>query len=832
MELSDIFVKTPCDLYKHAGSSLFPYDVLEVFSKVVFQIRSIKTLTDLATMQQLCEIDNTVKRLLKTTNTLEKVKISMKYPFNIPYYAMCYEDTTEPHNCSSLSQQQLNLLVDDLIPCLNDITRANCTSKYSRQLSILIIGTKNKTIGTNEPVYVSVILPLTASEDLQEFYEALLGELQQQYQTEKLKFVGAFFGIKAPVFAKLILTDIAYGFLSIALVIMGIQFFPFLNLLAIVMIIAVGADDVFLFMYQLDKYLRETSSVSTDILTVDEDDDLKKEGSDELQVIKDVNSAEEILKEKEKEKLRQGLDAVMSHAAIAMLVTSATTAFAFYTNINSNILVLRCFGLYAGTTMILNYIFVITVLPAAIVVFKPKMRLKNRRLFCAKLRQTCCRCFSVVYNQILKIFIVWIPQIVRRIRFIIIPLSLGLFALCVYAVAHNPGIRLPQTNPLQVYKKLMIFLDFSKFTNKPIVVYLQLLRSSHPFEWYDEYSSEIFEYSEHSNRKMNFVFVWGVNPTKYVAICTASTMDPHSLGTLSVDNKFPVFFAKNLQAFADLLRYIVENYGDGDIDTDSLWINEFLEYVSDSNDCNPPLFNSNTTEINLEQLKNCILSFGHNRFMGTPYSDSLLETVDGPIYNSNGDFIGYMLVTQSKFKWSMIFHKMELFFKHLQQVENAIANFTSEISGIPLVTGPVKETLLYDLLQSLPTSTTVSVLISFFLGWVVNVVEATIIVLTIGMSFDYTLHFAVAFKMHGSENPSTLTSIYRTVYSLVSVAVLLAAVSTFVAGLGLMGAQTQPFFEIGTFLMIVTSTSLIVSLFVFPAYVITFLKPKLKTTKL
>lgn len=33
------------------------------------------------------------------------------------------------------------------------------------------------------------------------------------------------------------------------------------------------------------------------------------------------------------------------------------------------------------------------------------------------------------------------------------------------------------------------------------------------------------------------------------------------------------------------------------------------------------------------------------------------------------------------------------------------------------------------------------------LGWTISVVEATIIILTIGLSFDYTLHYAVAFRM-------------------------------------------------------------------------------------
>lgn len=38
--------------------------------------------------------------------------------------------------------------------------------------------------------------------------------------------------------------------------VLGIKFFPFLNLLAIILVVAVGADDAFLFMYQYRKHKR------------------------------------------------------------------------------------------------------------------------------------------------------------------------------------------------------------------------------------------------------------------------------------------------------------------------------------------------------------------------------------------------------------------------------------------------------------------------------------------------------------------------------------------------------------------------------------------------
>ncbi|VDM24967.1 unnamed protein product [Toxocara canis] len=162
-------------------------------------------------------------------------------------------------------------------------------------------------------------------------------------------------------------------------------------------------------------------------------------------------------------------------------------------------------------------------------------------------------------------------------------------------------------------------------------------------------------------------------------------------------------------------------------------------------------------------------------------------------------------------------------------------------------------TALYDLLERLLNGTTISVLISLLVstlviafttfhlilsvaaifsiaiivvltlaivlwcGWTINVVEATIIVLTIGLSFDYSLHVAVGFKL--SKNYD-----YRNVSSTVGVPVLLAALSSFLAGLALIGANTQAFFEISVFLMLMTSLSVVVALFLLPSILTVLLR--------
>uniref|UniRef100_A0A914R5A1 SSD domain-containing protein n=1 Tax=Parascaris equorum TaxID=6256 RepID=A0A914R5A1_PAREQ len=138
----------------------------------------------------------------------------------------------------------------------------------------------------------------------------------------------------------------------------------------------------------------------------------------------------------------------------------------------------------------------------------------------------------------------------------------------------------------------------------------------------------------------------------------------------------------------------------------------------------------------------------------------------------------------------------------------------------PIVLTSSFVTSLYDLLDCLLNGTTISVLISLFVstledliaGWTINVVEATIIVLTIGLSFDYSLHVAVGFKLSRNSDFKLVD-----VSSTVGVPISLAALSSFLAGLALICAHTQAFFEISVFLMLMTSLSILIAIFLLPS---------------
>uniref|UniRef100_A0A3Q2QXH4 Dispatched homolog 1 (Drosophila) n=1 Tax=Fundulus heteroclitus TaxID=8078 RepID=A0A3Q2QXH4_FUNHE len=104
------------------------------------------------------------------------------------------------------------------------------------------------------------------------------------------------------------------------------EFFPFMNLTALIILVGIGADDAL--------------------------------------VLCDVWNYTKF--DKQHAELSETVSVTLHHAALSMFVTSFTTAAAFYGNYVSNITAIRCFGVYASTAILVNYILMVTWLPAAV----------------------------------------------------------------------------------------------------------------------------------------------------------------------------------------------------------------------------------------------------------------------------------------------------------------------------------------------------------------------------------------------------------------------------------------------------------------------------------
>ncbi|KAK5975970.1 Protein dispatched [Trichostrongylus colubriformis] len=96
------------------------------------------------------------------------------------------------------------------------------------------------------------------------------------------------------------------------------------------------------------------------------------------------------------------------------------------------------------------------------------------------------------------------------------------------------------------------------------------------------------------------------------------------------------------------------------------------------------------------------------------------------------------------------------------------------------------------------------------LGWEIGVLEAVILVLVVGLSFDYTLHYGAALPKTGCK----LHRILRAA-QLASVPVSLSATTSFLAGASMLFSQTHAFSQVGVFLIVLTACSWVFATFFF-----------------
>ena len=107
--------------------------------------------------------------------------------------------------------------------------------------------------------------------------------------------------------------------------------------------------------------------------------------------------------------------------------------------------------------------------------------------------------------------------------------------------------------------------------------------------------------------------------------------------------------------------------------------------------------------------------------------------------------------------------------------------------------------------------TTISALV--LMEWELNILESMTITLAVGLSMDFVLHLAVAFKLCETDLDSD--GKIQQVLSSVSTAVTMAALTTFLAGISLIRVQTKFLLQLGTFLMLIMTISWVYSIFFF-----------------
>ncbi len=127
--------------------------------------------------------------------------------------------------------------------------------------------------------------------------------------------------------------------------VLGIKYFPTLNVLCIFIVAAIGADDIFVFM---DAY-RQSANKGGRVL----------------------------------ESLESRMSWVYRRSGSAMAITSATTCSAFLCTMVSPITGTRAFGLFAALVILFDYILVMTLYCTAVIIYHDRFESS----------EGCCNCF-------------------------------------------------------------------------------------------------------------------------------------------------------------------------------------------------------------------------------------------------------------------------------------------------------------------------------------------------------------------------------------------------------------------------------------------------------
>ncbi|KAM5238841.1 protein dispatched homolog 1 [Ctenodactylus gundi] len=572
-------------------------------------------------------------------------------------------------------------------------------------------------------------------------------------------------------------------------VVFNFEFFPFMNLTALIILVGIGADDAF---------------VLCDVWNYTKFDKPHAETSETVSI-------------------------TLQHAALSMFVTSFTTAAAFYANYVSNITAIRCFGVYAGTAILVNYVLMVTWLPAVVVLHeryllniftcfrKPPPQMCDNKSCWTVACQKCRKALFAVSEASRVFFEKVLPCIVIKFRYMWLTWFLALTVGGAYIVCVNPKMKLPS-------------LELSEF---------QVFRSSHPFERYDAEYKKLFMFERvHHGEELHMpiTVIWGVSPQD-----NGNPLNPRSKGKLTLDSSFNIASPASqawILHFCQKLRNQTFFYQTDEQDFTSCFIETFKQWM-ENQDCDEPALYPCCSHWSFpykqEIFELCIKRAIMELERSTGYH--LDSKTPGPRFDINDTIRAVVLEFQSTHLFTLAYEKMHQFYK---EVDSWVSR---ELSSAPEGLGNgwfVSNLEFYDLQDSLSDGTLIamglSVAVAFsvmllttwnivislyaiisiggtifvtvgslvLLGWELNVLESVTISVAVGLSVDFAVHYGVAYRLAPDPDREG-----KVVFSLsrMGSAIAMAALTTFVAGAMMLPSTVLAYTQLGTFMMLIMCVS-------------------------
>ncbi len=554
-------------------------------------------------------------------------------------------------------------------------------------------------------------------------------------------------------------------------IIFRMPFFPFMNAGSGLIIIAITADAVFLYSDTLDDKMQESPHETLAIWTAK----------------------------------------TMQLATLSIFVTSLTTACAFYSNYVSEVTAVKCFAVFVGTAMMINFGLMVTWVPSLMIISKQYTeKRKHIRSACSdylnQMQRTTQPIMKNIFGRI-------IPMLVTNYWFVWLFLFTGLSVAGAVIIFYKPKLELP--------------------TNEVVPIF----RESNPVEKYETTLKDKFRFAETEfQRRLDVNIVWGVEP-----IDNGNYLAPYSNGSLVFDKTFDLSLVGSqswMQTFCENIKKA--KFISTSESTRPCTLDVFVTQMT--SDCSSmPSYTTccnHTFPFPPVIFNKCFYEFSHanpiSHYLGQPYFDT----------NTNKIYT-FIITLPSTQIYSFSYPIMKTFAKNMDDfMEKQNTNAPTGIKN-GFMTSNLQ---LYDTLRSLGTATFISLGISItvalivmtvitknlivtmyamltiictifvvegifvLLGWELNMFESMIFSLTIGFAIDFTIHYSVAYRL--SKEPDRIGKTSESI-SKVGAPVLMGGVTTFMTGVSIQPAALHPYRQFGTFLMVMMVVSWLYSTFYF-----------------
>ena len=536
-------------------------------------------------------------------------------------------------------------------------------------------------------------------------------------------------------------------------------------------------------------------------------------------------------------------------ATYAMLVTTSTTAIAFLATSLSPIIPIASFGIWASIVVTVNYMCMLTYFPACLSWYFQNLR-KYEKWCCScfkkpQLLSTLSRSVSISKKKIVEKDISREsgPNDIKRSRTTLPSLVLQDGKRNKSAVKFETFLRDIYSRWILKYKYIILTL-FIALISVSLWKSTQLEGLSEQEKFFQEshwmrklYTYQDKFYAGNTQALITPYLTYGID--KMIDRTGTDKWDITDLGKIQYDDTFDISSVESQQFIYDICEELKSQHNDRIFQPETelnCFIYDMINYANTTYNMEFPLSFSSDPQEQKEQFTEFIATWTANDARG-----KLLKNDAMIGYFENENKLKFIVISWKlkMFRWGQYDEKKEEFDFWEEKMEEwnnnplspskgfqtsvAWAWMTSEIAFVTsavqggLIALPAAFIVLllstHNWILSIFAITTIvgilssEVAIMVFQGWQLGVTESIAVVIMIGFSIDYVVHFACSYI----ECPYSIKRDSRLRYSLytMGISILYGCITTFGAGFFLIFPEMLFFKKFGTLIMCVVVLSLV-----------------------